>query len=117
MPPVYGAYTRLAIAGSGLALVYYDRSTGSLFGASSADGATWAAPFLIDGYTGPGVGDSGIGASLFVAGTGTWHVTYVNGTDEELRYAEVTGGTVGAREIVDDGSTDGTMPHDDGRHQ
>lgn len=116
IPPVYGAYTRLAVAGGGLALVWYDRSTGSLYGAASADGTTWGTAFLIDGYTGPGVGDTGIGASLFVDMGGLWHVTYVNGTDEELRYAQVNAGTVTVRERIDDGATNGTTPHDDGRH-
>ena len=40
----------------------------------------------------------------------------MDGTDEELRYAQVSAGTVALRERIDDGATDGTTPHDDGRH-
>jgi hypothetical protein len=115
LPPGRGLYNQIATTSSGLALTFYDRSEGNLYGASF-DGTTWAAPFLIDGYGRTGAGDSGMGSSLFVDGTGTWHVTYVDGTDEGLRYAQITGGAVTVRELVDDGTTDGTTPHTDGRH-
>ncbi len=116
LPPTRGLYAQLATTSAGLALTFYDRAEGNLYGAAF-DGSSWGAPFLIDGYgrTG-GTGDSGIGSSLFVDGSGTWHVTYVDGTDEGLRYAQVTGGSVTVRELVDDGTTDGTTPHTDGRH-
>lgn len=121
LAPRHGMYTQMVATASGLALIWYDRNGGNIWGAEAA-GTTFGAPFLIDGYarvvpTGElGSGDSGIGASLFVDGTGTWHVTYVDGTEEELRYAQVTSGAVALRERIDDGSTDGTTPHDDGRH-
>jgi hypothetical protein len=115
LPPGRGLYNQIATTSSGLALTFYDRSEGNLYGASF-DGTAWAAPFLIDGYGRTGAGDSGMGSSLFVDGTGTWHVTYVDGTDEGLRYAQITGGAVTVRELVDDGTTDGTTPHTDGRH-
>jgi hypothetical protein len=118
MPPAYGMYTSLARTTNGLALVYYDRTAGDLLGARFVGGA-WEAPFLIDGYsrriTAPAVGDSGIGASLFVDSTDVWHVTYVDGAEETLRYARVEGGAVALWEIIDDGSG-GATRHPDGRH-
>jgi hypothetical protein len=118
LAPRHGMYAQLVATSTGLALVWYDRSTGNLWGAS-ATGTTWGAPVLIDGYllaSGGSGGDSGLGASLFVDAAGTWHVTYVNAAEEELWYAQVTGGAVTTRERIDDGSTDGTTRHDDGRH-
>ncbi|MCA9582480.1 MAG: hypothetical protein KC416_11845, partial [Myxococcales bacterium] len=101
MPPVLGLYPKLAATASGLALVYYDRTAGNIMGVSF-DGTDWAQPFLIDGYgkDDDGVGDSGAGADLFVDGSGVWHVTYVDGTEETLRYATVDGMTV-QTEVVD----------------
>jgi hypothetical protein len=115
MPPAYGMYNSLVATATGFALVYYDRTAGNIMGAEY-DGA-WNAPFLIDGYGAmrPAVGDSGIGASLFVDSGGTWHVTYADGAEETLRYATVTG-TTATPEVVDNGATDGTAPNPDGRH-
>ncbi|MEM9196112.1 MAG: hypothetical protein AAGF12_43505, partial [Myxococcota bacterium] len=106
----------LVATGGGYALVYYDRVTGNIWGAEQEGGA-WNAPVLIDGYgvNDEAIGDSGIGASLFVDDAGVWHVTYVDGAEETLRYATVTDGTV-VTELVDNGSTDGANPHPDGRH-
>lgn len=118
MPPAMGLYTSLAATSSGLALVYYDRSTGNLMGAAF-DGTAWGTPFLIDGYgrNDPNVGDSGQGANLFVDSSDAWHVAYIDGAEETLRYATIVGGAVMTREVVDDGSTsDGTTRHADGRH-
>lgn len=120
LPPAYGLFANLArTPGGGLAAVWYDRGQGNVWGAELPSiGGTWGAPILIDGYMrgDPDVGDSGIGASLFVDTAGTWHVTYVDGAEETLRYASVAAGAVTAREIVDTGATDGSMPHADGRH-
>lgn len=121
LPPAYGLYTSLAVIPSGgLALVFYDRTSGNVFGATSTDGASWGAPFLIDGYRvgDPNVGDCGMSANLAVDDSGLWHVVYVDGAEETLRYAQVRGdGTVVSREVVDDGSTsDGTTRFTDGRH-
>lgn len=116
-PPAIGLFTRIAATPDGnLALVYYDRAAGNIMG-SAFDGAAWGAPFLIDGYGAgdPDVGDCGVGASLAVDDAGTWHVSYVDGAEETLRYARVEG-TTPTTMIVDDGSTDGTNPHPDGRH-
>jgi len=116
MPPAYGMYDSLAVTSAGLALVFYDRTAGNIMGASF-DGSAWGAPFLIDGYGvgDPDVGDSGIGATVAVDAAGVWHVAYVDGAEENLRYATVTAG-VATTEVVDDGSTDGTGLHPDGRH-
>lgn len=121
MPVAAGLHAQLAVTASGLGLVFYDRTTGNLWGTESSGGA-WGAPFLIDGYARElsadpldVAGDSGIGASLAVDGD-TWHVTYVDGSEERLRYAQVVGGVVQVLETVDDGSTDGSALHTDGRH-
>jgi len=117
MPPAIGLHVSLARTAAGLGLVYYDRNAGNLQGVSN-DGTAWAAPFLIDGYAAgsPFIGDSGIGASLFVDATGKWHVSYVDGAEEQLKYARISGTTVEVKELVDDGATDGTTPNPDGRH-
>ncbi len=116
-PPAIGLFPVLANTAGGLALVYYDRSLGNLMGAEN-DGAAWGAPFVIDGYSvgDPGIGDSGIGATLAVDAAGTWHVAYVDGSEETLRYTTVTGGAAETPVIVDNGSSDGTTPNPDGRH-
>jgi hypothetical protein len=116
MPVGIGLYASLARTSSGLALVFYDRTSGNLWGARHAGGA-WGSPFVVDGYakTDPEVGDCGIGASLFVDAGDVWHVTYVDGTEESLRYARVDWPTV-TTELVDDGSSDGAGMHTDGRH-
>ena len=119
LPPAYGLYTSLAETPTGLALVWYDRTTGNVFGAAY-DGSAWGAPFHIDGYQlgDPNVGDCGQGANLAVDSAGLWHVVYIDGAEETLRYAQVqSNGTVVSREIVDDGSTsDGSTRFTDGRH-
>ena len=117
LPRATGLYNSLVTTSDGLALVFYDRTLGDLYGAVW-DGTAWGAPFLIDGYTraDPDTGDSGLSADLFIDATGTWHVVYVDGAEEVLRYAKVEAGVVTAREAVDDGSTDGTALHTDGRH-
>ena len=122
LPPALGLYTSLAVDPTGgLALVYYDRSAGNVHGARF-DGATWGTPFLIDGYGAMEdfVGDCGMGADVAVDSAGLWHVAYIDGTEETLRYAQVqSNGTIVAPgpEVVDDGSTiDGATRHTDGRH-
>ena len=117
LPPAIGLHISLARTASGFGLVYYDRNSGNIQGVSN-DGSAWGAPFLIDGYAAgsPFIGDSGIGASLFVDAAGKWHVSYVDGAEEKLKYARISGTTVEVKEVVDDGSTDGTTPNPDGRH-
>lgn len=119
LPPAHGLYTSLATTPTGLALVWYDRTQGNVLGASF-DGTTWGAPITIDGYAmgDPLVGDCGQGADLTVDAGGTWHVVYIDGAEETLRYAQVAAdGTVALREVVSDGSTsDGSTRFTDGRH-
>lgn len=121
LPPALGLYTSLAVDPTGgLALVYYDRSAGNVHGVRF-DGAAWGTPFLIDGYGAMQdfVGDCGMGADVAVDSAGLWHVAYIDGTEETLRYAQVqsTGALVDDPEVVDDGSTlDGATRHTDGRH-
>ncbi|NOY92602.1 MAG: hypothetical protein GXP55_15525 [Deltaproteobacteria bacterium] len=117
LPRATGLYNSLATTGDGLALVFYDRTLGDLYGATW-DGTAWSAPFLIDGYTrgDPNTGDSGLSADLFIDAAGAWHVVYVDGAEEVLRYAKVEAGAVTTREAIDDGSTDGAERHTDGRH-
>jgi MYXO-CTERM domain-containing protein len=118
LPPAYGLYTSLAVDPTGgLGLVWYDRTTGNIFGASNT-GAGWTPPFWIDGYLSDDefIGDCGQGADLFIDEGGLWHVSYIDGTEETLRYSTVNDGVVQSSEIVDDGSTDGMTRHTDGRH-
>ena len=116
VPVGTGLHNALAATATGLALVFYDRKDGRLYGAAY-DGAMWGMPFAIDGYgIVSGSGDTGIGASLFVDAAGAWHVSYVDGAEETLKYARVEAGAVTLRETVDDGSTDGMTRHPDGRH-
>jgi MYXO-CTERM domain-containing protein len=117
LPPAIGLHNSLAVTATGYGLVYYDRNAGNLQGVVN-DGTAWGTPFLIDGYAAgsPFIGDSGIGASLFVDAAGKWHVSYVDGAEEKLKYARISGTTVEVKEVVDDGATDGTTPNPDGRH-
>ncbi|MGE0790676.1 MAG: MYXO-CTERM sorting domain-containing protein [Sandaracinaceae bacterium] len=119
MPPAYGLYVSLAETPTGLGVVFYDRTAGNIYG-SSFDGAAWSAPFLIDGYAvgDEYIGDCGQGADLAVDDSGVWHVVYVDGAEETLRYATVNAaGAVNSTEVIDDGSTsDGSTRFTDGRH-
>ena len=115
-PPAVGLFNSIANTPDGeLALVYYDRTRGDIMGAEF-DGTRWST-FLIDGYSvgDPDIGDSGIGASLIVDAAGVWHVAYVDGTEEVLRYARIDGGEI-ETETIDDGTSNGVDLHPDGRH-
>jgi hypothetical protein len=120
-PNAVGDYVSLANGPNGLGVVVYDRVRGNLLGISKQGGA-WQTQIL-DGETGSranktavDTGDTGVGASLQIAGNGDWHVSYVNGITESLQYLLVSGGKPGKPEIVDDGlGVDGTR-FQDGRH-
>src|SRR5262249_10831045 len=117
-PDAIGDYIAAALDPKGnVGIAYYDRPHGNLMIASKASGM-WATT-LLDGQDAMGkdTGDMGIGASLFIDGNGDWHITYVDGLNETLRYMAVKGGTMpGASELVDDGAGIGGTPFDDGQH-
>ncbi len=116
-PPIAGLFASIAESPDGsLGLVYYDRNAGNLMAARQM-GSSWVTQ-LVDGYgrEALGVGDSGLAASLAIDSSGTWHVSYVDGAEEVLRYARFTASTPPTYTIIDDGTTDGTTMHDDGRH-
>ncbi len=116
-PNAVGDYISLAATANGLGLIIYDRIHGNLLGLTNATGG-WVVTIL-DGETGSrangtavDTGDDGVGASLIVAANGDWHVSYVDGVTEALKYLYVPGGTLANNlvpQIVDDGSAvDGT---------
>lgn len=120
-PEAIGGYVSLARGPSGeLGIVYYDRIRGNLMQARQEQGA-WVTA-LLDGQTSddPPVdtGDVGMGADLAIDEAGDWHVAYVDGFDETLKYMRLaqSGTELVGIEIVDDGTgtDDGTF--DDGRH-
>ena len=114
-----GLHNAMAVSPSGdIAYVFYDRSSGNLYGSLREEGS-FTAPRLIDGLArqDPFVGDSGIGASIAADASGTWHLSWVDGGEEALRYTTMSpSGQVATPETVDDGSTDGTNRYFDGRH-
>ncbi|MDI3286385.1 hypothetical protein [Polyangium sp. 15x6] len=118
-PEAIGDYISLAQdPAGGLGLAFYDRIRGNLVIASKNAGM-WQTT-IVDGQAADGTdtGDMGIGSSLFIDEKGDWHLSYVDGLSEGLRYAQVTKGTtVKVTGIVDDGLTvDGTTKFDDGQH-
>jgi hypothetical protein len=122
-PEAAGDYISLAVTSAGtLGLVYYDRIHGNLYMAKENAGK-WTTT-LIDGQTDSGspptpvdTGDVGIGASLFIDAKGDWHVSYVDGNKESVKYMYVKGGTTPSpAETVDDGLSLGGKKFDDGQH-
>jgi hypothetical protein len=120
-PNVFGGYVSLAQGPSGLGIAVYDRVHGNVVGLAEGAGA-WSR-FIIDGETGSradktaiDTGDVGVGTSLVIDPAGRWHVSYVNGLDETLRYISVTDGKPGASEVVDDGSSVDGRSFTDGKH-
>jgi MYXO-CTERM domain-containing protein len=123
-PAAVGDYINIAPLQNGIGLLVYDRIHGNLLGLTNATGS-WAVTIL-DGETGSrangtavNTGDDGVGASLFVAQNGDWHVSYVDGITETLKYLYVPGGTLLntlAAQMVDDGSRVDGAPFNDGIH-
>ena len=123
-PQAIGDYVNLAPIANGLGLVVYDRIHGNLLGLTNPSGA-WAVTIL-DGETGSrangtaiDTGDDGVGSSLFVSSNGDWHVTYVDGITETLKYLYIPGGTLTdtlVPQIVDTGYTVDGAPFSDGMH-
>ncbi len=121
-PRGLGPYIGFAQGKGGLGIVAYDGYHGNLMGFLDKGKGTWDR-VVLDGETGKrsdqtalDTGDVGIAASLTIAPNGTWHVSYVNGSDETLRYISMTDGVPGKSEIVDDGTTVEGKPHADGKH-
>lgn len=95
----------------------YQSTGGTVWGMRFPDAdADWSdnARFAIEGYAAnPLHGDCGISTSLFVDPTGVWHLAFVDGSLERLRYARVaTNNTVTGRGTVDDGYPAGHRPAD-----
>src|SRR5262249_2755326 len=100
-PNGFGDYISLAAGTTGFGVVVHHRIHGNLLQVAH-NGGKWTTTIL-DGETGsrtPGsgpdggisavdTGDVGVGASLFIAGNGDWHVSYVNGFTEALQYVFV----------------------------
>jgi hypothetical protein len=172
-----GMFNQLVVEGTGLALVYHDRSAGqhtgltcettnnaippvagafscvqrgnaqafcqgatadvpndndgeclvpngNLWAARRAADGTWSSRFLIDGYSrkDPLVGDSGQHVSIVIDASGVWHLAYLDGSFDRIRYARVAAGATVATTfgIVDDGTpAPATRPTDrvDGRRR
>lgn len=121
-PSAIGNYLSLALGPDGLGLVAYDRIRGNLV-AMKREGGAWST-HIVDGETGVrpsarDTGDVGIGASLYIAPDGAWHVAYVDGIEETLIYRRLPDGRPGGeRERVDDGFRMGANApvFTDGRH-
>ncbi len=123
-PNAVGDYLNLSALKSGLGLAVYDRIHGNLLGLTNTSGA-WTVTVL-DGETGSrangtaiDTGDDGVGASLFVAANGDWHVSYVDGITESLKYLYVPGGTLANNlvpQVVDTGYTVDGASFTDGMH-
>ncbi|MGO9708834.1 MAG: hypothetical protein ACLQBL_08225 [Polyangiaceae bacterium] len=123
-PQAVGDYINLAALTNGLGLVVYDRIHGNLLGLTNVTGS-WAVTIL-DGETGSrangtavDTGDDGVGSSLFVAPNGDWHVSYVDGITETLKYLYIPGGALlnsYVPEIVDTGYTVDGAVFSDGLH-
>ncbi len=112
-----GLYISLAtLPSGGVGVAYYDRVAGTLnVAAKEADG--WVS-VVVDGGTLPDgtISDVGVGSSLFISDDGTWHLAYVDGYAEALKYASVTGGAVDGTEVVDDGLAVNGVQNADGQH-
>jgi hypothetical protein len=123
-PDSIGDYVSLAATSTGLGMAVYDRVHGNLLGLTNG-GGSWAVTIL-DGETGSrdagtavNTGDDGVGASLFVAANGDWHISYVDGISETLKYLYIPGGTLSnslVPQIVDTGAAVDGKAFTDGIH-
>ncbi len=121
-PDVFGDFISLAQGNGKLGIVVYDRPHGNLVTLAEESEGKWTRG-IADGETGSrkdktaiDTGDVGIAASLKIDGSGTWHVSYVNGLDETLRYLSIVGGKPGKSEIIDDGTSVDGKAITDGKH-
>lgn len=117
-PDAVGDYISIAAMPSGgLGIAYYDRPRGNLGIARKASGK-WTS-MVVDGEKADktDTGDVGVGASLFIDTKGDWHIAYVDGYSEALKYVKIKQGTqVGTPEIADDGLALGGQKFPDGQH-
>lgn len=117
-PDVTGDYIAIAPdPAGGFGIAYYDRVNGNL-GIASKAGGKWTT-LVVDGADAQGneTGDVGIGATLFIDASGDWHLVYVDGLSEGLKYAKVgKDKKIAPFEIVDDGLSIDGKPFDDGLH-
>jgi hypothetical protein len=120
-PDVFGDFISMSQDNGQLGIVVYDRPHGNLV-ALAEQGSTWTRA-IVDGETGSrtdntaiDTGDVGLAASLEIDTSGVWHISYVSGLDETLRYLTVTDGKPGKSEIIDDGSAVDGKPITDGKH-
>ncbi len=115
-PMATGLYVALApIPSGGLGLAYYDRVAGTVV-VAAREGSNWV-PVVVDGglQADGSYSDVGVGLSLFIDSNG-WHLTYVDGYNESLKYARVVGGVVQEVEVIDDGLTLNGTQNEDGLH-
>lgn len=119
-PEAIGDYIAIAKGPQdAIGMVFYDRIHGNLVQVRN-DAGQWV-DTILDGQspTDPptDTGDMGIGASLTIDAAGDWHIAYVDGFSESLRYMKVVGGTAPqAPEVVDDGLGLDTGPFEDKQH-
>lgn len=120
-PRNMGGYISFVAGPKGLGAVVYDGYRGNLVALSEA-GGKWTRTIL-DGETGlrsdktaRDTGDVGMAAALAIAPSGVWHVSYVNGIDETLRYISFADGKAGKSEVVDDGTGVDGKAFADGKH-
>jgi hypothetical protein len=121
-PRGLGPFIGFATGPKGLGIVAYDGFHGNLVAFTETKGAPWQR-VILDGEAGNrndktaiDTGDVGISASLAIDPNGTWHVSYVAGTDETLRYVTLVDGAPTRPMLVDDGfGVDGKV-HADGKH-
>lgn len=121
-PNAVGAGLGVAKAPGGMAIVAYDRVRGNLMGLSP-NGATYNA-FILDGQvatpntnnTPTDTGDMGASPAIAVGGNGEWHVAYVDGFRETLKYLVFRNGRVDLMETIDDGFEVNGAPFPDGKH-
>ena len=123
-PDVFGDFISLAQGGGGtVGIVVYDRPHGNLVALLQQGEGKWLRT-IVDGETGSrkdktaiDTGDVGVAASVTIDSGGDWHMTYVSGLDETLRYITLASGTKpGKSEVIDDGSTVDGKPFPDGKH-
>lgn len=96
-------------------IAFYDRVAGTLNIARKSEGS-WTTEVVDGGVLPDGTAsDVGVGASLFISSDGTWHLTYVDGYAESLKYAVISNGNV-ELDVIDDGLSVNGVPFPDGQH-